>query len=94
MHPARMRRVTPLPKAKRHPSDYRDEVEHAEIAHLLSHLPERHPARVAYCSGAWEGANTISLSRLVAAHLKILSRLIEIYTAHAPDAPLRSPPRL
>jgi hypothetical protein len=94
MHSCGMRRVTPLPRSKRHPSDYRDDIEHAEIAHLLSHLPERHPARVAYCSGAWEGANTLSLSRLVAGHRKLLDRLIEIYTAHAPDARLRPPPRL
>ena len=89
-----MRRVKPLAKAKRHPSDYRDDIEHAEIASVLSLLPEKHPARIAYSSGAWEGANTISLSRLVAAHRDLLERLIEIYTAHAPDARFRPPPQL
>lgn len=89
-----MRRVPPLPRAKRHPSDYRDDREHAEVAHLLSSLPEKHPARIAYLSGSWEGANTLSLSRLVSAHRELLDRLLEIYTAHAPEAPFRAPPRL
>ena len=81
----------PLPPQKRHPADYRDDAEHAEIADILSELPDRHPARVAYASGAWEGANTLSLSRLVAHRMDLVERLIEVYSAHAAEAHPRVP---
>jgi hypothetical protein len=40
-----------LPRDKRHPADYRDELEHAEVPVVLGELPEDHPARIAYYSG-------------------------------------------
>ncbi|HZQ74608.1 MAG TPA: hypothetical protein VFB08_16950 [Burkholderiales bacterium] len=83
--------LRPLPPEKRHPADYREDSEHAEIARILSDLPERHPARVAYASGAWEGANTLSLSRLVASRVDLVDRLIEVYSAHAAVAHSRAP---
>ena len=89
-----MSSVRPLPREKRHPSDYRDDNEHAEIALLLSELPPKHPARVAYLSGSWEGANTLSLSRLVTRRGDIFDRLLAIYSAHAPDAHLRPAPQI
>ena len=75
--------VKPLPQELRHPSDYRDEIEHVEVARILSDLPDKHPARNAYTSGAWEGANTLSLSRLCANRLDVVERLIAVYSAHA-----------
>jgi hypothetical protein len=75
--------VKPLPQSLRHPSDYRDDIEHFEVARILSDLPDRHPARTAYSSGAWEGANTLSLSRLCAGRLDLVERLIAVYSAHA-----------
>ena len=86
-----MAALHPLPPQKRHPADYRDDAEHAEIAGILSELPDRHPARVAYASGAWEGANTLSLSRLVAHRMDLVERLIEVYSAHAAEAHPRVP---
>ena len=78
--------VNPLPFEKRHPSDYRDDSEHAQIARILSELPDRHPARVAYSSGSWEGANTLSLSRLVASRADLVDKLIAVYSARASTA--------
>jgi hypothetical protein len=89
-----MAAVRPLPPEKRHPSDYRDDAEHAQIALILSELPAKHPARVAYLSGAWEGANTLSLIRLVAKQPEMVDRLIEIYTANAANAAFRPAPQL
>jgi hypothetical protein len=43
--------VNPLPRDRRHPADYRDDIEHAEVAAALSELPEDHPAAVAYSRG-------------------------------------------
>lgn len=81
-----MASVKPLPPNLRHPSDYRDDIEHVEVARILSELPDRHPARTAYTSGAWEGANTLSLSRLCASRLDVVERLIGVYSAHAERA--------
>jgi len=78
--------VKPLPQELRHPSDYRDDIEHVEVARILSDLPDRHPARMAYASGTWEGANTLSLSRLCASRLDVVERLIAVYSAHAERA--------
>jgi hypothetical protein len=78
-----MASVKPLSRNLRHASDYRDDIEHVEVARILSDLPDRHPARTAYTSGAWEGANTLSLSRLCANRLDVVERLIAVYTAHA-----------
>lgn len=78
-----MSAVRPLPPSKRHPSDYRNDQEHLEIARILSELPDKHPARIAYASGSWEGANTISLMRLLVQRMDLVDRLLEIYAAHA-----------
>jgi hypothetical protein len=42
----------PIPPERRQPADYRDELEHTEVARILSELPAEHPARVAYSEGA------------------------------------------
>jgi len=89
-----MAAVRPLPPDKRHPSDYRDDAEHAQIALILSELPPKHPARVAYASGAWEGANTLSLIRLLVNRMDMVDRLLAIYSEHAPNAPFRPAPQL
>ncbi len=89
-----MANLRPLPPEKRHPSDYRDDAEHAQIAQILSELPARHPARVAYASGAWEGANTLSLIRLVVNRMDLVDRLLAVYTAHAANAAFRPAPQL
>ena len=86
-----MAAVRPLPPNKRHPSDYRDDQEHLEIARILSELPDKHPARVAYVSGSWEGANTLSLTRLLAKQMDLVDRLIEVYNAHAAATTHRTP---
>ena len=78
-----MGNVKPLPQDLRHPSDYRDDIEHLEVARILSELPDSHPARMAYASGTWEGANTLSLTRLCANRLDVVERLIAVYSAHA-----------
>ena len=78
-----MAEVRPLPPNKRHPSDYRNDQEHREIARILSELPDKHPARIAYSSGSWEGANTLSLMRFVVKRMDLVDRLLEVYTAHA-----------
>ena len=78
-----MAAIAPLPHQKRHPSDYRDDGEHAAVARILSELPDKHPARLAYASGAWEGANTLSLTRLVASRMDLVERLIAVYTEHS-----------
>ena len=83
--------VKPLAPNLRHPSDYRDDIEHVEVARILSDLPDRHPARTAYASGAWEGANTLSLTRLCASRLDVVERLIAVYSAHAERARAATP---
>ena len=89
-----MAALRPLPPEKRHPSDYRDDAEHAEIALILSELPPKHPARLAYSSGSWEGANTLSLSRLVAGRMEMVDRLLAVYSEHAANAPFRPAPQI
>ena len=89
-----MAAVRPLPPEKRHPSDYRDDAEHAQIALILSDLPPKHPARVAYVSGAWEGANTLRLIRLVVSRMDMVDRLLAVYTQHAGNAAFRPAPQL
>jgi len=89
-----MSAVRPLPPEKRHPSDYRDDAEHAQVALILSDLPPKHPALVAYTAGAWEGANTLSLIRLVLSRTDIADRLLAVYTQHAPNAAFRPAPQL
>ena len=40
--------MEPLPKDRRHPADYRDDIEHADVVAVLSELPVSHSARRAY----------------------------------------------
>jgi hypothetical protein len=56
--------VHPLPRERRHPADYRDAIEHEEVAQILSELEENHPARDAYCSARL--SDSIALTRLLA----------------------------
>lgn len=89
-----MAAVRPLPPEKRHPSDYRDDAEHAQIALILSELPAKHPARIAYVSGSWEGANTLSLIRLLVNRMDMVDRLLALYAEHAANAAFRPAPQL
>jgi hypothetical protein len=66
----------PTPPHQRHPADYRDELEHAEVARILSEIPEQHPARVAYATGAREAPDSISLSWLVADRFDMVQALV------------------
>jgi hypothetical protein len=66
-----------LPKDRRHPADYRDEIEHAEVAAALSELPEDHPARVAYL----DYVDTIALTHLVADRPELVEALKKAYIA-------------
>jgi len=69
--------LTPLPPERRHRVDYRDEVEHAEVARILCELPAEHPARVAYSSGAREASDSISLTWLVAERRDMVQALVD-----------------
>ena len=55
--------MEPLPKDKRHLADYRDEIEHAEVAAALSELRSDHPAAVAYSTAA--AADSLALTHLL-----------------------------
>lgn len=61
----------------RNPADYRDELEHADVAGILSVLPEKHPARVAYATGAREAADSMSLSWPAAHRRDLVDTLVE-----------------
>lgn len=74
-----MNQSTP-PKC-RHPADYRDELEHAEVARILSELPAEHPARVAYATGAREASDSISLSWLIADRRDMVQALVDVNMA-------------
>lgn len=75
--------IQPLPPQRRHAADYRDGIEHAEVAQIVSELPADHPVRAAYLSGAREAADSIGLSRLLADRMDLVQRLVAAYTAHA-----------
>lgn len=66
----------------RHPVDYRDEIEHAEVAAVLAELPEEHPARIAYYSGAREAADSIGLGHMLTERMDLVNRLTAAYLAH------------
>jgi hypothetical protein len=72
--------VKSLPQEDRHPADYRDEIEHSEVAAALSELPEDHPARVAYREG--RSSDSIGLSHLVADRPDVVKRLVDAYLGH------------
>ena len=67
----------PIPPERRHRADYRDEIEHAEVARILSELPAEHPARVAYSTGAREASDSISLTWLVADRRDMVQALVD-----------------
>ena len=69
--------VRPASLGERHAADYRDEVEHAEVARILPELPLEHPARVAYSTGAREAADSTSPSWLVADRRDLVHALID-----------------
>src|SRR5689334_18361328 len=71
--------IEPLAKEKRHPADYRDELEHADVAAALSELPDDHPARAAYCEG--HNSDSISLTHLVGDRPDVVARLVQAYLA-------------
>jgi hypothetical protein len=75
------RALQSLPPGQRHRADYRDEIEHAEVARILSELPVEHPARIAYATGAREAADSISLSWLVADRGDMVRALTDANTA-------------
>lgn len=76
-----MATVAPLlPCDKRHPADYRDDIEHAQVAAALSELPEDHPARLAYCSGAV--SDSIALTHLLKERRDLVDRLVAAYLGH------------
>jgi hypothetical protein len=72
--------VHPLPRDMRHPADYRDEIEHWEVARVLSELAEDHPARVAYDSGAI--SDSIALTHRLASRKDLVERLVAAYLGH------------
>jgi hypothetical protein len=74
--------LQPLPRERRHPADYRDDIEHAEVAAVLSELPEDHPARIAHYSGAREASDSIQLTHLVKERPDLVQRLTKGYLAH------------
>lgn len=77
-YPSRMTHAQqPPPPEHRHRADYRDELEHAEVARILSELPAEHPARVAYSTGAREAADSICLSWLVADRADMVRALVD-----------------
>ena len=72
-----------LERGKRHPADYRDDIEHEQVAAVLSQLPEDHPARLAYYNGAREGSDSIQLSRLLGDRPELAKRLVDAHLAHS-----------
>ena len=72
---------SPISPEHRHLADYRDEIEHAEVARILSGLPVEHAARVAYSTGAREAADPIALSWLLADRSDPVAALVEAYLA-------------
>jgi hypothetical protein len=76
-----MTSLQPIPPERRHCADYRDDEEHAEVARILAGLPEDHPARVAYSSGAREAADSIGLAHPVADRRDLVGALVEAYLA-------------
>ncbi len=75
--------MKPLAPDRRHPCDYRDDIEHAEVAQILAELPADHRACVAYASGAREAADSLSLTHLVADRPDLVARLIAAYEGHS-----------
>ena len=71
-----MARLKPIAKERRHPVDYRDELEHEAIVEILSDLPDDHILIYAYYTAAQSTASTFSMTHLVgASRMDIVERL-------------------
>ena len=77
-----MAALRPLAPERRHPADYRDEIEHAEVVKILSELPADHFALYAYYTGAGEASDSISLARLLTDRMDLAERLVAAYMGH------------
>jgi hypothetical protein len=86
-----MLRLRPLAKERRHPADYRDELEHAEVAKILSELPDDHIAIYAYYTGARGAADSIGLGHLLADRMDLVERLAAAYNKASGRGWARSP---
>jgi hypothetical protein len=73
--------LQPVPPERRHRADYRDEIEHAEVARILSELHAEHPARVADSAGVREAADSIALTYLVANRRDMVQALVQVVLA-------------
>lgn len=71
-----MTKLKPLAPERRHPADYRDEIEHAEVAQILSELPDDHIALYAYYTGARAASDSISLTHLLSDRMDLVDRLV------------------
>lgn len=74
-----MAALKPLAPERRHAADYRDEIEHAEVADILSDLPDDHVAIYAYYTAARSTSDSLSMTHLVAERPDLVARLIAAY---------------
>jgi hypothetical protein len=86
-----MARLKPLAPERRHPADYRDEIEHADVARILSGLPDEHIAIYAYYTGARNAADSIGLTHLLTDRMDLVDRLVAAYTIASSRIWMRSP---
>lgn len=77
-----MPKLEPLAPERRHPADYRDEIEHAEVTQVLTELPEDHPACLAYASGARGASDSLSMTHLLSDRADLVARLVVAYLGH------------
>lgn len=80
--------LAPLPKERRHLSDYRSEQEHEDVCAVLRELPPDHPAVLAYTSGAREGADTAVLSHQLKERMDLVERLVDAIKAAIARGPV------
>ena len=71
--------IEPLPESQRHAADQRDDIEHAEVAAILSLLPDGHPARREY--SAAQTSDTLGLLKLIQARMDLVCLLIDAHIA-------------
>lgn len=83
--------LKPLAPERRHPADYRDEIEHAEVVKILSELPGDHIALYAYYTGARSAADSISLTHLLTDRMDLVGRLVAANTERRDRVWARSP---
>ena len=86
-----MARLKPLAKERRHPADYRDEMEHEEVAAILSELPDDHIAIYAYFTAASCALDSLSMTHLLVDRMDLVDRLIDAFTAASARIWKRSP---